>query len=195
MLYGSNGRRFVLTGQMEGAFPFLRDIAWRVQEPARIQETILPRTIFLTIPEPGNCIPPLHSAMIMAFKIQGFYSRFYNRMGVMLSAQMGSEDLLAERIRLGRPLHTDPFARSITYPYQEVTHQTAVGKIRFSMWAVGNLYWQVPGRRMTGRKNVSAAWDPTSRLFPCTCIHFKTPSGGSGIIIHGKRRLGDKSCS
>ena len=31
MLYGSNGRRFVLTGQMEGAFPFLRDIAWRVQ--------------------------------------------------------------------------------------------------------------------------------------------------------------------
>lgn len=31
MLYGSNGRRFVLTGQMEGTFPFLRDIAWRVQ--------------------------------------------------------------------------------------------------------------------------------------------------------------------
>lgn len=51
MLYGSNGRRFVLTGQMEGTFPFLRDIAWRVQEPARIQETVLPRTIFLTIPE------------------------------------------------------------------------------------------------------------------------------------------------
>ena len=24
-------RRFVLTGQMEGTFPFLRDIAWRVQ--------------------------------------------------------------------------------------------------------------------------------------------------------------------
>ena len=60
----------------------------------------------------------------------------------MLSAQMGSEDLLAERIRLGRPLHTDPFDRSITYPYQEVTHQTAVGKIKISMENAGNLYWQ-----------------------------------------------------
>ena len=31
ILYGSNGHRYVLTGQLEGTFPFLRDLAWRVQ--------------------------------------------------------------------------------------------------------------------------------------------------------------------
>lgn len=51
----------------------------------------------------------------------------------MLSAQMGSEDLLAERIRLGRPLHTDPFSRGIRPPCQEVTHQIAFGRMRLGM--------------------------------------------------------------
>lgn len=196
MLYGSNGRRFVLTGQMEGAFPFLRDIAWRVQGTCSNSGDRSTANYLLN----NTGTRELHTSASLGYdhgrlRIEGFYSRFYNRMGVMLSAQMGSEDLLAERIRLGRPLHTDPFARSITYPYQEVTHQTAVGKIRFSMWDAGNLYWQGSWQKDDRQENVSAAWDPTSRLFPCTCIHFKTPSGGSGIIIHGKRRLGDKSCS
>ena len=143
MLYGSNGRRFVLTGQMEGAFPFLRDIAWRVQGTCSNSGDRSTANYLLN----NTGTRELHTSASLGYdhgrlRIEGFYSRFYNRMGVMLSAQMGSEDLLAERIRLGRPLHTDPFARSITYPYQEVTHQTAVGKIRFSMWDVGNLYWQ-----------------------------------------------------
>lgn len=143
MLYGSNGRRFVLTGQMEGAFPFLRDIAWRVQGTCSNSGDRSTANYLLN----NTGTRELHTSASLGYdhgrlRIEGFYSRFYNRMGVMLSAQMGSEDLLAERIRLGRPLHTDPFARSITYPYQEVTHQTAVGKIRFSMWDAGNLYWQ-----------------------------------------------------
>ena len=143
MLYGSNGRRFVLTGQMEGTFPFLRDIAWRVQGTCSNSGDRSTANYLLN----NTGTRELHTSASLGYdhgrlRIEGFYSRFYNRMGVMLSAQMGSEDLLAERIRLGRPLHTDPFARSITYPYQEVTHQTAVGKIRFSMWDVGNLYWQ-----------------------------------------------------
>ena len=66
MLYGSNGRRFVLTGQMEGAFPFLRDIAWRVQGTCSNSGDRSTANYLLTIPEPENCIPPLHSAMIMA---------------------------------------------------------------------------------------------------------------------------------
>ena len=117
------------------SFPFLRDIAWRVQGTCSNSGDRSTANYLLN----NTGTRELHTSASLGYdhgrlRIEGFYSRFYNRMGVMLSAQMGSEDLLAERIRLGRPLHTDPFARSITYPYQEVTHQTAVGKIRFSMW-------------------------------------------------------------
>lgn len=101
-------------------------------------------------------------------RVEGFYSRFHNLTGVMLSAQMGSEDLLAERIRLGRPLHTDPFSRSIRAPSQTVTHQTAVGKVRFNMKHGEAFTGKAPGRRTTGKRTVSGGQAPTSRQFPCT---------------------------
>ncbi|GAE20819.1 outer membrane hemin receptor [Bacteroides pyogenes JCM 10003] len=60
----------------------------------------------------------------------------------MLSAQMGSEDLLAERIRLGRPVLVDPFTRSITYPRQRVVHETLIGKVKYDTGKWGELFWQ-----------------------------------------------------
>ncbi|UVV55236.1 hypothetical protein NXW60_10930 [Bacteroides fragilis] len=75
-------------------------------------------------------------------RIEGIYSHFGEQTGVMFGAQMGSEDLLAERIRLGRPVYTDPFTRHISYPYQKVVHRTAIGKVRYNAGAAGVFYWQ-----------------------------------------------------
>lgn len=143
ILYGSNGHRYVLTGQLEGTFPFLRDLAWRVQGTYSNSGDRSTANYLLN----NTGAREHHTSALLGYdhgrlRIEGFYSHFYNRTGVMFSAQMGSADLLAERIRLGRPLHTDPFTRSIAYLYQKVTHQTAIGKMKFSMRNAGNLHWQ-----------------------------------------------------
>ena len=96
MLYGSNGHRYVFTGQIEGAFPFLRDIAWRVQGTYSNSGDRSTANYLLN----NTGIRELHTSASLGYdrgrlRIEGFYSRFYNRTGVMLSAQMGSEDLLA----------------------------------------------------------------------------------------------------
>ena len=55
---------------------------------------------------------------------------------------MGSEDLLKERIALGRPIEIDPYTRHITYPFQHVVHHTAIGKVYFDGGRYGNFFWQ-----------------------------------------------------
>lgn len=131
-LYGSNGRRYVATGQLEGAFP--GDFAWRLQ--GTWSNSGDRSTAHYLLNNTGT--REYHASASLGYdrgrlRVEGFYSRFYSRTGVMLSAQMGSEDLLAERIRLGRPLHTDPFSRGIRAPCQEVTHQIAFGRMRLGM--------------------------------------------------------------
>ena len=111
----------MLTGQLEGTFPFLRDLAWRVQGTYSNSGDRSTANYLLN----NTGAREHHTSALLGYdrgrlRIEGFYSHFYNRTGVMFSAQMGSEDLLAERIRLGRPLYTDPFTRSIAYPYQKL---------------------------------------------------------------------------
>ena len=60
----------------------------------------------------------------------------------MLSAQLGSEDLLKERIALGRPVEIEPYTRHITYPFQHVVHHTAIGKVYYDAGKYGNFFWQ-----------------------------------------------------
>lgn len=140
-LYGSNGRRYVATGQLEGAFP--GDFAWRLQ--GTWSNSGDRSTAHYLLNNTGT--REYHASASLGYdrgrlRVEGFYSRFYSRTGVMLSAQMGSEDLLAERIRLGRPLHTDPFSRGIRAPCQEVTHQIAFGRMRLGMKKGGSIHWQ-----------------------------------------------------
>lgn len=74
----------------------------------------------------------------------------------MFGAQMGSEDLLAERIRLGRPVYTDPFTRHISYPYQKVVHRTAIGKSDTMQVRQVSFTGKLPGRKTTAGRIASA---------------------------------------
>lgn len=142
-LYGSNGKRYALTGEAEGAFPFLEDLAWRIQGTyVNSGDRSTANYLLNNTGTRGKHFSATLGYERKRIKVEGFYSRFDNRTGVMFSAQMGSEDLLAERIRLGRPVHTDPFTRHISYPYQWVVHQTATGKIRYDTGNTGIFYWQ-----------------------------------------------------
>ncbi len=57
--------------------------------------------------------------------LEGYYSLFTTKIGVLYSAQMGDVELLKERIEIGQPVDVKPWTRHIDYPYQQVTHHTA----------------------------------------------------------------------
>ncbi|GAE16179.1 outer membrane hemin receptor [Bacteroides pyogenes JCM 6292] len=142
-LYGSNGHRYAFVGQIESSLPFLRNIAWRVQ--GTYSNSGDRSTANYLLNNTGTREFNFSAGIGYdreRLRIESFYSRYDNRMGVMLSAQMGSEDLLAERIRLGRPVLVDPFTRSITYPRQRVVHETLIGKVKYDTGRWGELFWQ-----------------------------------------------------
>lgn len=99
--YGSNGHRYAATGSLEGTLPFLRNIAWRMQ--GTYSNSGDRSTAHYLLNNTGT--RGLHFSASAGYdsgrlRIEGIYSHFGEQTGVMFGAQMGSEDLLAERIRL-----------------------------------------------------------------------------------------------
>lgn len=74
----------------------------------------------------------------------------------MFGAQMGSEDLLAERIRLGRPVYTDPFTRHISYPYQKLSTELPSEKSDTMQVRQVSFTGKLPGRKTTAGRIASA---------------------------------------
>lgn len=89
-------------------------------------------------------------------QIEGIYSHFGEQTGVMFGAQMGSEDLLAERIRLGRPVYTDPFTRHISYPYQKLSTELPSEKSDTMQVRQVSFTGKLPGRKTTAGRIASA---------------------------------------
>ena len=121
-LYGSNGLRYSAVAQAEGTMPFNRDIAWRLQG---------------TYANSGD-----QKTAHYLLNNTGYREHDISATLVMLSAQLGSEDLLKERIALGRPVEIEPYTRHITYPFQHVVHHTAIGKVYYDAGKYGNFFWQ-----------------------------------------------------
>ena len=169
-LYGSNGKRFNIVAEAEGTMPFLRDIAWRLQGTyinsgdASTAKYVLNNTGY----REHNMSATLgykHGKL----RIEGFYSLFNRKEGVMLSAQMGSEDLLKKRIALGQPAVIEPFSRKIDYPYHQVTHHTAIGKIYYDAGKWGNFYWQTAFQQDDRKENRVRRMNLSS--IPATSMH------------------------
>ena len=122
--YGSNGKRYALTGYLDGSLPFARSMAWRVQG------TVLNggdrKTAKYLLNNTGMREYDFSTALGYKkrdFSFDLFYSRYDSKIGVLYTAQRGDIDLLKERIKMGRPLEIEPFTRKIDYPYQQVIHQ------------------------------------------------------------------------
>ena len=142
-LYGSNGLRYSAVAQAEGTLPLCRDIAWRLQ--GTYSNSGDQKTAHYLLNNTGYREHDLSATLGYShqrLRLEGFYSMYNLKLGVMLSAQMGSEDLLKERIALGRPIEIDPYTRHITYPFQHVVHHTAIGKVYFDGGRYGNFFWQ-----------------------------------------------------
>lgn len=125
-LYGTNGRRYALTGFADGSLNALPELAWRVQGTyinggdRSTADYLLNNT--------GMREADFSAAAGYRrrnYGVELFYSRYHTRLGVLYTAQGGNVELLKERIAIGQPVEIEPFTRHIDYPYQEVTHQIA----------------------------------------------------------------------
>ncbi|WP_048798761.1 TonB-dependent receptor, partial [Segatella buccae] len=142
-LYGSNGQRYSVVAQAEGTMPFDRRLAWRLQ--GTYANSGDRKTAHYLLNNTGFREHDLAATFGYKFdnlRVEGYYSMYNMKTGVMLSAQLGSEDLLKERIALGRPIVIDPFTRSIGYPFHRVVHHTAIGKVYLDAGRYGNFFWQ-----------------------------------------------------
>ncbi|MDO4695739.1 TonB-dependent receptor [Porphyromonas sp.] len=123
-LYGSNGHRAALTGFLHsGTKLWGGDAAWRVQGThvnggdRSTADYVLNNT----------GMRESNASIALGWEdfssgIDLYYSLFSTQIGVLYSAQMGSVELLKERIKIGQPVDPSPFSRKIDYPLQKVTH-------------------------------------------------------------------------
>lgn len=123
-MYGSNGKRSATSGYVDGSFPFLKNVAWRLQGTYINAGDRATANYLLN--NTGMREKNFSAALGYQkekFGVDLFYSRFDTQLGVLFSSQMGDVDLLKERIALGRPVKVTPFSRKIEVPNQHVVHQ------------------------------------------------------------------------
>ena len=117
-LYGTNGRRFGVSGYVENSFKWHGDWAWRLH--LNTENGGDRSTAHYLLNNTGMRENDLSLALGYrrgAWRLEAGYSLFAQKLGVMQSAQMGNEQLLQERIRLGQPVDFTPFSRHIDYPF------------------------------------------------------------------------------
>lgn len=153
-MYGTNGKRYSFVGMAEGTMPKLSDFAWRIQ--ATYGNSGDQRSAKYILNNTGYREMNLSAALGYRwrnFRMEGFYSLFGHKIGVMQSAQMGNENLLLERILIGQPVEFTPYSRSIGYPHQKITHHTAILKLFYDSEKFGNFAWQTSFQKDDRREN------------------------------------------
>lgn len=172
-LYGSNGRRYGVVGRAEGTMPWCHDWAWRAQ--ATFENGGDRSTASYLLNNTGTRERDLSVSMGYCrgpWRLEAGYALFWQKIGVMRSAQMGSEELLRERIRLGRPVCVAPFSYAIDYPHQKVAHQTAFAKVYYDGGAMGQLDWQATFQADDRRENRIRRMNHSD--IPTVSLHLKS---------------------
>lgn len=142
-LYGNNGKRYSLVAQAEGTMPFSKNLAWRLQGTyANSGDQSTAKYVLNNTGYREHDFSASLGYKLNALKLEGYYSMYNLKLGVLNSAQLGSEDLLKERIALGQPAEVYPYSRHINYPFQQIVHHTAIGKVYFDAGKYGNFFWQ-----------------------------------------------------
>lgn len=153
-MYGTNGKRYAINGMAEGSIMNLPNMAWRIQ--ATYGNSGDRKTANYILNNTGNREFNLSASMgykWRSYRIEGSYSLFRQKIGVMQSAQMGNEDLLRERILIGQPVYFTPYTRTIGYPHQKITHHTAMMKLFYTSELLGNFSWQTSYQKDDRREN------------------------------------------
>lgn len=154
VMYGNNGHRYTMAGMAEGKIPGSKGLAWRLH--GTYGNSGDQRTAHYLLNNTGYREANVSTALGYnrgAWRAELYYSLFDQKIGVMQSAQMGNENLLQERIRLGRPVSVTPFSRTIGYPHQKVMHHTAILRLSYHTATCGSFEWQTSYQHDNRREN------------------------------------------
>ncbi len=172
-LYGTNGRRYGVVGRADGTMPWCSDWAWRVQ--GTLENGGDRSTAKYLLNNTGMRERDLSLSMGYRhghWRVEAGYGLFWQKLGVMQSAQMGNEQLLQERIRLGQPVEFTPFTYHIGYPHQKVVHHTAFGKACFDAGRIGVFVWQTTFQSDDRRENRIRRMNHSD--IPTVSLHLKS---------------------
>ena len=152
--YGSNGRQVGTVGQIQGTLPFNRQIAWSLQ--GTFEQSGDRSTAAYLLNNTG--MRQRNAAFSLGYqrdpwKFETGYSLFWQKMGVMRSAQMGNEQLLQERIRIGQPVEFTPFTYQIDYPFQRVAHHSAFFNVYYRPSSSMKWSWETTYQADDRREN------------------------------------------
>ena len=171
--YGTNGRRFGASGYIENSFKWRGNWAWRLH--LHSENGGDRSTAHYLLNNTGmreNSLSMTLGYSHKPWRLEAGYSLFAQKLGVMQSAQMGNEQLLQERIRLGRPVDITPFSRHIGYPFQQITHHTAFFKAFFNHQALGNFSFQSTFQQDNRRENRIRRMNHSN--IPTVSLHLKS---------------------
>lgn len=171
--YGTNGRRFGASGYVENSFKWRGNWAWRLH--LHSENGGDRSTAHYLLNNTGmreNSLSMTLGYSHKPWRLEAGYSLFAQKLGVMQSAQMGNEQLLQERIRLGRPVDFTPFSRHIGYPFQQITHHTAFFKAFFNHQALGNFSFQSTFQQDNRRENRIRRMNHSN--IPTVSLHLKS---------------------
>lgn len=141
-LYATNGQRTSSNLRLEGSIPKLTGFAYRLQGAYTNAGDRSTANYLLnnTGVRSGNLSASL-GWRGENWRIEGYWSRYDNKEGILRSAQLGDVQLLRERIAIGRPLEVQPFSRSIAYPYHHVIHDLYTLKAEYNS-PLGKWNWR-----------------------------------------------------
>ncbi|EHG23149.1 hypothetical protein HMPREF9332_00901 [Alloprevotella rava F0323] len=171
--YGTNGRRFGASGYVENSFKWRGNWAWRLH--LHSENGGDRSTAHYLLNNTGmreNNLSMTLGYSHKPWRLEAGYSLFAQKLGVMQSAQMGNEQLLQERIRLGRPVDFTPFSRHIGYPFQQITHHTAFFKAFFNHQALGHFSFQSTFQQDNRRENRIRRMNHSN--IPTVSLHLKS---------------------
>lgn len=144
-LYGSNGRRSISTARVEGTLPYLPKFAWRLQGTyGNAGDKASAKYLLNNTGSREQNASAMLGYRSGNLRVEGFYSYYNEQSAIMQTAQLGSIDLLYERIALGRPSEEilRPFSRKLQYPREQVIHHTLTAKAIYDSERFGTITLQ-----------------------------------------------------
>ena len=172
-MYGSNGYRYQFVGNAEGSMAFLPSLAWRIQ--ATYANSGDQRAAHYLLNNTGTREFDFSTALGYQhknFRAEGYLSRYDLKLGVLYNAQMGDADLLAERIKIGRPVDITPYTRHIDYPFQHIVHTNATLKLYYNTEKYGDFYWLASFQKDDREENRIRRMNLS--YIPAVSMHLKT---------------------
>lgn len=205
-LYAPNGHRRGGVGALEGPLGKQQNWAWRIQ--TTYQNAGDRSTPNYLLNNTGSREQHFSAALGYRknqWRAEVFFSRFDHKYGVLTSAQMGNENLLKERIALGRPVEIQPFSRTIGYPHQHVVHSNATLRLHHVSNSLGTWSWQTTFQRddrsehrfrRLNRSNIPAvslhlnSWQHYLRWQKNFSPNWKTEAGAQWLSINHHNEAG-----